>query len=982
MSADHLLVYLGPLRDEAPLPVTQDGADWTPVGGWTDVSALVASGQVDWDTHEHVLTLTLWNAALDTSIWLDDRQIIARARWLDPAGNFTAWQVAFAGYLTGEKPTAAVSRDRFGLHRSGTVVARQEWYYTAKRRLPHLTFGAVDLAAGRPTTASSTLVNPAGEIGLEYLTTSNVGPDQAVDGNRDTLWIANTLADPVLAPVLSTGSQVIIGDVYNGAAGLPIGGNGRCRYIGLWAAQATVDTFEVNTAGWKAIRSTVITRTNAWAASGAWSMLLSATGPAAGAQRDYGGLAVEVECAVSFTLRSALGTPQVVNVIVSGDQGKGIDLVAPTDPLGRRYTIRWPSSHGGTLSIRFATTREATGGAWYVDDVRVSGGVNLAEQGQPYRRLWLVWDNGLGGSGYADIANNLDGILVIPGDRWVFLVDDADLFRSQFDVGDAQIIQYRGLSALTALDFGSQRGRLQLAYYRRWPDLPGTGGVVWDDLQFNVQPAFAVTSSLVRTVVTPATYVVRTNPAPGGEPNAGAAWLNVDLGSWTGPTLAVALGTTTPVIVTLNTTDKLPGYGYCYVETERVWLEKLSATDVRLTRTAPVAHVLGSPLYVEIDGVRATLPPVSIVGWQRRPGTPTIQDFDMIGSILPSPRDPSVPDQAGNTWGTHADWFNLATVRGWSAPSWAAVIDRDGDWSQTVWPPVVGYTAGWGRQMRHLRLVIHRMQPWLGQAQRAKVNSLFAIEADLAAGGSGGFAGLGQTDLRGVVGHLLTQYAGVPPAQVVINRGNADGIGWSSNASSLPIAASTVAEAIISLEARGRMQVFCSPGGLVRVNPDPMSTSAAFQAPTITWSTTNTVKLNAQQLAGHAVAQVVVTARNEVSGEVYVAAYPKAALPLGEIVQVDDVILGSQADAVIHAQRVFRQANARWRVNIETGGRWMTLPRPFSRNLVNITLLDSAGVELGNRSAMVDGFQWALERQSDGGHWRLNLSLKELQGWA
>jgi len=978
----NIQVWVGPRRGEAAFPVIEEGADFAPGGGWSEVTGLLREVACAFDGHEHALTLTLAEWALDTDTFADDRQVICRARWRDDQAGWSPWQVVFAGYCTGEAAGRSEG-SAWGPEREGTVVCRQEWAYLERLQLPALQFGRVNLARNRPATASSTLASIAAEAGIEYLTATSVGPEQAVDGNRDTLWVSATLADPAPAPLLATGQQLIFQELYNGRGNLGyLGANGRPLWIELWCADVRhTASFESGLNGWVATQGASISSSTAWAAPGAGSRSLLISAPAAGggAQVDVAGLAPEVEVAATFVLRSNTGADLAIDALLAGQGSTLVQrLVAPAASSGRRYTLRHPASRNGTVNLRFKAV--AAGVSYFVDDVRISGGVRLSEDGQPYKRLWLVWEDGQGNAGFADVPSAL-GIAAVGGDRSVILVDDADLFRAMFDAGDATVVQYRAVAALAGLDFAAGRGRLRLAYYRRWPDLPGSGAAIWDDAPFNTLPDFTATQSLVRTQVTPAAYQPRDNPAPGGAEATGPAWLRVDLGSFAPATLQAGI-TASATAITLDSTAAYPQYGLAWLDNERVWCTRTGPATMTIARgqggTTAASHPAGTGLYPEVDGAKVTLPLVAAVGVRRRPGTPRLIDFDIIGSVLANPGDPATPDSSGRTWGAHQDWFPLVTVRGNRAAAPTYLLRREGDWQEVSWPPPIGWSANWGRPVRWLLLVIHRMEPWQGAAQRAKVNELVAYAADLASSGAGEWAGASPPDLRGVIGHVLAQHAGLPLPRIRIDRGTSDGIAWGAGYGELRTAPGTAAALLADLEERGLLRVVCTAGNLVRVLPDPLTTSAAWQPPARTWDAAAIWRIAPARRPAHAVAQVRVTARNDATGEVFSAAYPRTPAPLGALVDLSDAIAGDQAAADERARRGYVQGNARWEGVIDGGP--MPPPRPWQRHLVNEPGGDRAGVELGNRSMVVTGWNWRCALDGGGADWRTSVSLIELAG--
>jgi len=985
-------VYVGPQRGDVPLPLTAPGADWTPITGWTDVTTTVAALDCRADEHQHVLTITLAGWALDSGVWLPDRQVIVRLReWDDTALTLGAWRVVFAGYCSGEASGEARGTAD-GVDQSGTLTCVQEWAYLALTRTPAVTFGRLELARGRPATANTTLSDPSQEAPQEYASALTVDASQAVDGNRDTCWIGAAPANPNPPAPWNTGKVVKVMKVYDGTGGVgTVGANGGCRAIELACNDiGHFASFESGFDGYTATGGGRISRSTAWKVSGAWSLVMDGPGgtripDAGGATYQVGGLTPEAEVDVSFWM-VGYGGWSSWDVLIGG----GVLEPSASPPTrvrvegaatqARRFIIRKPAGKHGTLSIRwkFVDGAPTTLGA-FVDDVRFIGGVDLEQSDN--KGLYLAFDDRRGNTGQVRMSRALNRTL-IGGNRPIVLCDDAELFRAQFDPGDgADVVQWRTIgktgnddsdNGLTTMDVASKRGRLTLAMYRRFPDLPGQGGAIWDDMALENLPAFLRTEGLRRTGPLEANFVVDKAPAFGGAATVGVAWLKVDLGSFAAPALTVALSTSGGVqTVTLDSTAALPQWGNLYIENELVWANTVDGTTLSVTRTAPVGHAVGALVYPQVDGVKVTLPLLAAVGIRRRPGTPALRDFQLIGSTLPGPRAPDSPDQNGGVWGGHADWFNLGQMRNNTETDATFLIGRDGQWYPTA--VTTGATQGWGRQVRWLMLVIDRM----ADDGRPKVNELLAWAADLASGASGEWAGTNPPDLRGVVGHILTQHGGLTPTQFRIDRGDvALNLPWGAHYGQLQIAPGTADEVLSDLEAKGMLRIYCEPGGTLVVIPDPLATASAFRAPERTWFDADIWRLSPRLAAAHAVAQVIVSARNEDTQTSYRAAFPRSCQRYGRVEDVSGVLFGTQSQTVEHAIRVWRQRNAPASVGIETGSiAPLTL---YARHIVTTTAADRAGLLFSGANFYVADYGWRAEASENGIWLTISVSLNQL----
>lgn len=994
-------VWVGPGRlltsgPDAATPVPNGSGDVSVPSGYTNVTGMISGISGAWEGHQQTVTLALHTWAARSDVFATDAWVIVRARWVDANGDWLPWAALVVGNVIGGGGTAD-GRARAKVA-SGDVRVAQEWFYYAKRPLPPLTYGLVDVARGRTATSSPILTTPAAENGIEYLSTSSVAADMAVDGNRDTVWVAQALADTVWTkPNWKT--SIYIAEAFNGSPGAAIGTNGLPCFITLWCADGKLyESFESATGTWNQHYGGSYARTSAWANSGSWSLAVSLPNPEAGISREWTGLAPEIEAVVRFVARAATGTI-ALEALVTGTGSTHVETIRlSTTP--HVYEIRHPVNRAGVLNLRFKS-RQPGASVMYLDDLSIVGGVKCADTGQPYARLWLVWDDGLGGSNYADLQRAFD-LETMAAESWVVLTDDVDLFKARFDPGpDAAVTQYREVPGLRDLDFASGRGRLRLAYYRRWPDLPGASGEEglpwtdpslayrrWDDWKLNEQPAFALTSMLRRTSTaqTGVNSIEVKNPAPAGSDTVGVAWWEVNLGDYPYPTLAAAITAAAGASAQVSSTDGLPSAGYGWVESERVWYTITGPVSVRFDQRgvagggAAAAHAVGAPLRLDNAGTRVMSPLIAAVGIRRRPGTPILHDFTILGTALETAADPAV-EVLGRSYENHPDWFPLATVRNNMQASPTYLLGaQPGDAVLIAWPPPPGTTYAAGREVRRIRIYPMRMQRWDGQPQRAKLNEVVAYAANPASGPAGGWRETAPADVRGIAANILTQYVGLPTTRLYLWRGEATGLPWGRHYGSLKTAAGSVGEVLEGLEAKGMLRVLCRPDGTVEIIPDPRTTAASMQLPDRTWTADQITSWRYAEADAHPCAQVRVVARNADTGEMFASAYPRTPTLYGEIIEAGDLILGDQTQVDIQAARVFRQANARGAAEVTT---WRgPLPQIGRRHVVTYAAADSGGAIYAGTNMVVEGFQWTLTGLARRAQFELTVSLSELAPWS
>lgn len=983
--ASNFRIYVGPMRDEAPLPVVAVGADHAPGAGWTDVTARQKGVGLEGRPHEATLTVDLKRWAIDTATWPDGRQVLVRARqWDDDALAWGDWSVVFCGYVA-EAEGGADGSER-GPVMSGTVTCRQQWSDAEKSTVPDIFFGRDEIAQGQPTTASSTLGNPAAEAGVEYASAISVGPAMAVDGNRDTVWISNNVAGSGAPTLLNMGGAARIVRLYADATGL--------RAFEIRADSLMhAESFETGLGIYAATQGAVLARTTAWAApsAGSWSAVIGGPGGGAcpvggGLSGEIGGLIGEMQCRVEFTMKGDSG-PATVDVLIGGGNGEGAAAVyrlTVPEAAGQRFVYTHTAGRHGT--IRFRTKFISGTKGYMLDDIRVYRGVEL-EQGNA-KGLYLYWENGLGANGTARISRELD-IDQLGGGKSLILAYDAEAFRQRFDPGeDATVVQWRNIPNLTGLDFAPGRGRLLLAMYRRYPDLVGDDGAIWDDVNLSGLPTWQLGEALRRTGVSPATWTRERNATFGGAGLTGTAWLRVKLPPFPTTTLqeSISAGATT---IRVANTDRYPLAGPARIDNERVWMVKTSPTTATLQRgygTAAASHAAGAAIYPEVDGDSGGLALVSSIGLSRRAGTAPLRNFAIIGTRLANPRDPAVPDPDGNTWGRHADWFTLVDVRGNTATDVAYIISRDGRFTPTTNPPPVGQLLNWGRPVAEVGVVIDGMGGHTPSGahgnQRAKVNELRVWAADLGSGASGGYAGTNPPDARGIVGHILTQYVGIPTEHLAIDRGDpALDLPWGAGYGEMQVAAGPANAALEHLEQRGLLRVAITPTGLVRVIPDPLATAAAWAAPEQAWTASKPRmwRLTIRRRGANACAQVIVIARDEATGRTLTAAYPRTPRRFGRIETISDVLLGTQQQVTDHAIRLYRQLNAPWEISIDCG--YVAPLTVWARHLVTYTGADAAGAVFDGHNFYVTGYRWRAETTRQGVIWRTTVDLASLEPW-
>ena len=329
---------------------------------------------------------------------------------------------------------------------------------------------------------------------------------------------------------------------------------------------------------------------------------------------------------------------------------------------------------------------------------------------------------------------------------------------------------------------------------------------------------------------------------------------------------------------------------------------------------------------------------------------------------------------------SHPDWFPLATVRNNVSISPTYLLGaRPGDVAEIAWPPPVGTAYPWGRECRHIRVIVQRMERWTGAPQRAKLNGIVAYAADLASAVGGGYAGSAPPDLKDCAANILTTQAGLPLNRLTIWRGEATDLPWGRHYGRLQTAAGSAAEVLQRMETLGGLRIACRPDGTVEIAPDPLTTAASMQAVERFWTPSMMIADRLTRSPVRAVAQARVVARNRDTGQTFAAAYPRTPRAYGEVLEEGDLILGDQQATTVQAQRLFRQRNARGSMEVQT---WLgPPPTPGRRHVVEDAAIDAGGTLLGGTNMLVEGYAWTISGAARRATWTLTVNFGELAPW-
>lgn len=457
-------------------------------------------------------------------------------------------------------------------------------------------------------------------------------------------------------------------------------------------------------------------------------------------------------------------------------------------------------------------------------------------------------------------------------------------------------------------------------------------------------------------------------PQPGMEQTYGSAYLWVDTGAYVPPKLNRDISAT-DLYIPVDDTDAYPVAGTIRIGTEYILYgakrdEYLVAYARGANSSIPAAHSRSDAVYPCYDAnadsglsvqTGALVDRVTIV---RQDGKPVIEDGALLWSNLPGPGDPST---GGQLWERHPDW-NLATR--WQGNQ-SSIIEYV--------PPVAPVTLGSAhvRQARHWCVVGHRMQYYFGRPQRFKINEVSIWEFSPHAGVSGGYEGHGAGDFPGVVGHIVTQHAGLPVSKFGSTVSGAGPIG------ELHITPTTVQSALGSTLGNQYMTVYNDRWNNIYLTALPGS--VLFPATLVSWTWTELNCWGGRITGGwseaHPCAQAIVWATEPAALRQYYYEYPPVADRLGNTVEARDVIVASYDQGREIARALYRSARTRRSIQLSAGAcPWLN---KYQRHVVNLPGLDKGGAWSGINMYVRD-YTVEIGMSPNGITWNTTIQLAEL----
>lgn len=955
-------VWLCAVADFTPTIEAAITAGWVPPGApWVDVTQFLAPGASIKVAADNTITFTV--ADHSQANWPEDTVIAVIARHWDGT-SYGAYYVSGWALIRGDG-----KQDDQRFAQTGDITCTYIDRYK-KVPLPSMRFGRANLCLGATIAgASPAITNPATESPLEYISQPNTAGANAIDGNRDTVYIADVVCDPT-RPTLGDSDVPRFLRMYAGRNVRTIGAGGQPIWIEIWCGHC--------------ITPWGIT----WA--GIPKMYNDAAGEGQNAVRTDARLSTQVvtygDGTKGFQVRSFQNAAYVADTWIQWIIGSGytkrpirfsVDIkaastpsigkalymsitdAAPTpsarqdfDPLilaqdWAHYEFSFDNSgnYGGAkVSIKTQPGELISGDIYYeLRNLRVDIGWDNDMYGQEngFRTLWLGVDDGIGHEKWIKVAWNLekDGNWRIPPFSSIIITDDLGVFKSKFDPGDRQVYQLKNSFPTWFIGPSPEHTRLRLVLMNNPPDLFDIDTLPGDAIDLD-------SFSFDTFVWTPHQGTVRANPLgtgaitteefpqPGMEQTFGTAFLWVDLGAFVSPTLLRDIDNAVKYIP-VDDTDRYPWFGTIHIGTEDIQFngkdsENLIATVRGANSTTAAAHNRGDsviPCFDANAGAGATQqtgPFVDKFSIIRGDNKPVIASGALLYSNLPAPSDPSL---GGTRWERNPDW-NLATRFSGNA---SATIDYV--------PPLATVRGGAANvlQARHWCIVGDRMAYYGGQPQRFKVNELTAREYSPGAGADGAYLGHQAGDYAGVIGHILTQHAGLPLAKFgTLVTGGAP-------ISDLHIAPSTVQAAIGSAVGNQYMTVYNDRWNNLYMTAVPGSTLFLANAVTWTWTALNCwgARIVGQWGEAHPCAQVIVWAIEPATLKQYRFEYPPVPDLIGNTIELHDIAVASYDQGREMTRSIYRNARARRTIQLKAGAcPWLG---KYQRHVISLPLLDRGG---------------------------------------
>lgn len=959
--------YLGPQRgdlDEAAIT-----GNWTPIGqaGWADRSAeVMGGGSVKQQGRGYGCALTIREES--RLIWADDLAVAVIGRHYYQ-GAYTGWQLLAWGYLDG----SGSQRRKVALEATGerSVVYVDYW---SKAEVPSHQFGARNLAKGATVVGSTTpLVAPAAEAPYEYLSQDDCAGGNAIDENGDTTAISSLLADASPPGGVGSSADPRLVMLYAGRTSRTLGAGNEPLAIGIalqfdmlggWGGFANAGAVpNLSEQGTNQPNNQYVVGTitgDRYVAR----ILAQPGNPDAKnyVQWNVGGRD-NVPIRISFDIKAG-STPSIgrfAMLQLGPFDGAVKDFHVPLSASWAHYDMDFDSSGARGVLLRFRAGRlELAAQDLYIEIANLRVWAGYCDESPDHDRLFLAYDNGAGEQRWVRLAFDLTTptFTIAPG-KILWLVDDANIFRAKFDPGDAQVIGLKNLYPNCYFNPGV--GKLKLGYntnplrndYTGGTDPYTGGGQVIEEINLAGYSWSNFAALMRKSPAITGAWAVESYPQASllTESSFGPSWWQYKLPAYQPPKLIAPLlaGTNRMAV---DDPDQFGGPGsIVYVGAEPGPYTALSVhgrdgDTILLSLNVATTIPVGTPIWLQWAGDRQVGHLVGGIEVRRKEGKTRIADGKVLTSILDNPTSPAPDFERGTDWSLYATFSD----------AWG--------WRATLTP----YPNG-PRQVAHVAPVVARMERRDGAAERAKLTELIVREYKRGAAAGGGWRSHAVSEIGSIIAHYLTQHAVVPESKVTLAVP-------SPSTGDLRVTPATLATVVAQFERAAALAVWADPYNQITIGPDPGSPAYTATSAAFTFDHTNTIgEVVAGWAAAHDIAQVRVTARDAETFRTYDVAYPPRPARLGRIVELRDVVVRSEREALALAEARFRQGYARRTYQLTTGpAPWL---RKYMRVICDFPDLDAGG-QHGGINCFVESFEHNFPIDDGGVNFTTRLQLKEL----
>lgn len=454
---------------------------------------------------------------------------------------------------------------------------------------------------------------------------------------------------------------------------------------------------------------------------------------------------------------------------------------------------------------------------------------------------------------------------------------------------------------------------------------------------------------------TAASWTSEDHPTPGSHFNGWYEWLSVDLG-----TMGITLGEFLPLAQTtyalLDGTLGFTEAGRIQVDSEQIDYVTRDDGNIKLltlTRgvdgTTPADHNQGATVYQVEGGIAYTAPLVTMISWLRREvydGTTLVvpQVFDVYVSTDTSPMYPD--DQWwDDDW--EDDWSLRATETDWADVSWEKSFEH--------------------MRARHMMITVKKMT----NGGRAKLNEFRAYAYTTEVGGEPDPRYPDMTWTGDVIADILENKFGWDSSLITLTDRGLPFIG-------LPIARQTYLTVMQDLLQRTGCMLRFNRDHTVEHLYDSGLPLAIWPDIEVDWTTVRARQVTLQRPYRHNVKQLILRAEEPSTSIVYEVRFPKTPQRLGEVLQIDDMVVGGMENAILLAEMLFADNNSKMVATVIPVG---LADRVAAGDRHTITwVLDEQNTYLSGKNFLLIGVDrnWDFGAKDEDRTWSVVLQLEEM----